>query len=188
MRPPLLLPPVVIFKNRSVLYPTMSSTWRPYSNSNDFETNTTFILIILFCALICALAINAAIRCFLRSNGSQQRSPDRLPQNNQQQLQNRKPMFQAVAAQLVVAPTMLYSAGIKLAGAVAECAICLSEFVKGDPIQILERCKHGFHVQCIQQWLFSHHSCPTCRCTCLPYSPSIASTFISQLDANQMGS
>ncbi|KAK3224856.1 hypothetical protein Dsin_004718 [Dipteronia sinensis] len=180
MRPP----PVVVSNNESMLSSTTTPTcspetcrWRPYSNSNDFETNAILILVILFCALVCALALNAAIRCFL--GGQQQRSPDRL---HQQQLEDRKPSLQAVAAQLVVAPTLLYSAGMKLPGAVAECAICLSEFIEGDAIQVLGRCKHGFHVQCIQQWLSSHHSCPTCRCTCLadPPSPSMESTTISR--------
>lgn len=171
-------PPVAVSKNESEIYPTVSSTttatptcspstcrWRPYSNSNDFETNAILILVILFCALICALALNAAIRCFLRSsnnNGRQQRQ-----QRSRSQVEERKPGLQAAAAQVVVAPALAYSAGMKLAGEVAECAICLSEFVEGDPIQVLGRCKHGFHEQCIQQWLASHSSCPTCRCTCL---------------------
>ncbi|KAI9174046.1 hypothetical protein LWI28_010962 [Acer negundo] len=181
--------PVVVSNNETMLSSTATPTcspetcrWRPYSNSNDFETNAILILVILFCALICALALNAAIRCFL--GGHQQRSPDRLPQ---QQLEDRKPSLQAAAAQLVIAPTLLYSAGMKLPGAVAECAICLSEFIEGDTIQVLGRCKHGFHVQCIQQWLSSHHSCPTCRCTCLadhPPSPSMESTTISQTGSN----
>ncbi|KAE8722190.1 RING-H2 finger protein ATL79 [Hibiscus syriacus] len=66
------------------------------------------------------------------------------------------------------------TAGMKLAGAEGEpeCAICLSEFVEGDGIQVLAKCKHGFHVQCIQQWLASNSSCPTCRCSCLPPSPA----------------
>ncbi|KAK8267720.1 hypothetical protein V6Z12_D11G017700 [Gossypium hirsutum] len=96
-----------------------------------------------------------------------------LPQT-QQELEQRKPVTEAGVARMSVAPTVVYSHGMKLAGAegVPECAICLSEFVEGDGIQVLAKCKHGFHVQCIQRWLASHSSCPTCRSICLPPSPS----------------
>lgn len=56
---------------------------------------------------------------------------------------------------------------MELAGAEAECAICLSEFEEGEKIRVLENCKHGFHVQCIEKWLVSRTSCPFCRRSCL---------------------
>ena len=169
--------------------PEMSSTststcnphtcrWRPYSNSNDFEAKAAMVLIILFCALICSLALNAAIRCCLRGHSGRRPRHFRnshLPQT-QQELEQRKPVPEAAAARMVAAPTMVYSTGMKLAGAEAECAICLSEFVEGEGIQVLAKCKHGFHVQCIQQWLSFHSSCPTCRCSCLSPSPSSVET------------
>ncbi|XWS50225.1 hypothetical protein CRYUN_Cryun12cG0070200 [Craigia yunnanensis] len=165
--------------------PQMSSTststcnphtcrWRPYSNSSDFEANAAMVVIILFCALICSLALNAAIRCFLRGGGGRRPRHFRnnLPQTHQE-LEQRKPIPEVAAARTVAAPTLVYSTGVKLAGAEAECVICLSEFVEGEGIQVLGKCKHGFHVKCIQQWLSSHSSCPTCRCSCL--SPSSSS-------------
>lgn len=47
------------------------------------------------------------------------------------------------------------------------CAICLGEFVEGEDIRVLPSCNHGFHMGCIDKWLRSHSSCPTCR-HCLP--------------------
>lgn len=44
-----------------------------------------------------------------------------------------------------------------------ECAICLGEFGEKDEIRILPQCGHGFHVGCIDTWLGSHSSCPSCR-------------------------
>ncbi|KAM3697669.1 hypothetical protein ACB098_06G130400 [Castanea mollissima] len=44
-----------------------------------------------------------------------------------------------------------------------ECPICLGEFADGEKVRVLPRCNHGFHVRCIDTWLGSHSSCPTCR-------------------------
>jgi hypothetical protein len=43
-----------------------------------------------------------------------------------------------------------------------ECAICLGEFVDGEKVRLLPRCRHCFHVQCIDSWLAEHSSCPIC--------------------------
>ncbi|GAV75129.1 zf-RING_2 domain-containing protein [Cephalotus follicularis] len=142
--------------------------WRPYSNANDFETNAIMVLIILLCTFICALALKVAIRCFL-PGGSQRSAEHQLAQASQDDVEKRKSNLQAAAAS-----TLVFSGGMKqqLAGE-AECAICLSEFVEGDGIEVLKGCRHGFHKYCIQQWLSSHLSCPTCRrSTCLSSSPS----------------
>ncbi|KAK9122446.1 hypothetical protein Syun_020063 [Stephania yunnanensis] len=134
------------------------SPWYPYDNgTGHFDANLAMILIFLFCALICALALNAAIRFFLR----------RSPSSSNTAEEAAKPANAASAA-VDSPPTMIYSAGMKLAGAAAECAICLCEFVDGEGVRVLPRCNHGFHVKCIEGWLNSaHFSCPTCRSSCL---------------------
>ncbi|KAI3794345.1 hypothetical protein L1987_36975 [Smallanthus sonchifolius] len=45
----------------------------------------------------------------------------------------------------------------------SECAICLGEYAKGDEIRVLPQCGHRFHVGCVDTWLSSHSSCPSCR-------------------------
>ncbi|KAI4381019.1 hypothetical protein MLD38_007137 [Melastoma candidum] len=44
-----------------------------------------------------------------------------------------------------------------------ECAVCLCEVVHGEKARVLPRCRHGFHVECIDMWLRSHVTCPLCR-------------------------
>ncbi|WCJ29478.1 RING/U-box superfamily protein [Euphorbia peplus] len=44
-----------------------------------------------------------------------------------------------------------------------ECAVCLSKFEDTEILRFLPKCKHAFHVSCIDQWLESHSSCPLCR-------------------------
>ncbi|KAJ7539311.1 hypothetical protein O6H91_11G086700 [Diphasiastrum complanatum] len=52
-----------------------------------------------------------------------------------------------------------------------ECTICLSEFEEGEMISMLPNCCHAFHLPCIDMWLVSNVSCPTCRNNLLPQSP-----------------
>lgn len=44
-----------------------------------------------------------------------------------------------------------------------ECSVCLSQFDVADVLRLLPRCKHAFHMDCIDRWLDSHSSCPLCR-------------------------
>ncbi|OIW18376.1 hypothetical protein TanjilG_31516 [Lupinus angustifolius] len=44
-----------------------------------------------------------------------------------------------------------------------ECVVCLSKFKDGKTGQVLPRCKHSFHIECIDMWFMSHSTCPLCR-------------------------
>ncbi|RAL37183.1 hypothetical protein DM860_004105 [Cuscuta australis] len=44
-----------------------------------------------------------------------------------------------------------------------ECAVCLSRFEDPEILRLLPKCKHAFHVGCIDQWLQKHSTCPLCR-------------------------
>ncbi|AED95537.1 RING-H2 finger protein ATL79 [Arabidopsis thaliana] len=136
----------------SAATPTCNShtcRWKPYSNSTDFTANASVLLILVISALICALSLYAAIRCFLRPTLETE--------------DDHKPDPEAAASSTPTTPTLVYSSDLELAGAEAECAICLSEFEQGESIQVLEKCQHGFHVKCIHKWLSTRSSCPTCR-------------------------
>ncbi|XP_047938207.1 RING-H2 finger protein ATL66-like [Salvia hispanica] len=45
----------------------------------------------------------------------------------------------------------------------AECAICLSIFQEGERVKVLPLCRHGFHSDCVDEWLRTRSSCPLCR-------------------------
>jgi hypothetical protein len=45
----------------------------------------------------------------------------------------------------------------------AECAICLAEFGEREEVRVMPQCGHGFHVACVDTWLRSNSSCPSCR-------------------------
>lgn len=44
-----------------------------------------------------------------------------------------------------------------------ECAVCLSRFDDADVLRLLPRCRHAFHLDCVDRWLHSNASCPLCR-------------------------
>ncbi|KAK0584141.1 hypothetical protein LWI29_008252 [Acer saccharum] len=62
------------------------------------------------------------------------------------------------------------------------CSICLREFEDGEDIRILPKCKHQFHIDCIDSWLYSHSTCPLCR-TNTPINHTTSNVFFS-LDLN----
>lgn len=61
-----------------------------------------------------------------------------------------------------------------------ECAVCLSKFQDVEILRLLPKCKHAFHIACVDEWLEKHSSCPLCRhkvsiddLTMLTYSNSL---------------
>lgn len=128
-----------------------SSKWAPYSGPGDFGTNVLIVLAVLFVALLFAISLSAAIRFLFRAAARRRlfHHPHPPP---------------AEPEKLMAA--LVFSAGTKLAGVEAECAICLTEFVEGERVNVLAPCNHGFHVRCIEPWLAARSSCPTCRATC----------------------
>lgn len=44
-----------------------------------------------------------------------------------------------------------------------ECTVCLSKFEDEETLRLLPKCKHAFHMSCIDKWLESHSTCPLCR-------------------------
>eukprot|EP00270_Netrium_digitus_P017168 TRINITY_DN625_c0_g1_i1.p1 TRINITY_DN625_c0_g1~~TRINITY_DN625_c0_g1_i1.p1 ORF type:complete len:265 (+),score=41.57 TRINITY_DN625_c0_g1_i1:181-975(+) len=45
----------------------------------------------------------------------------------------------------------------------SECPVCLVVYEKGDRLQILQQCGHGFHHDCLMEWVRTCATCPICR-------------------------
>ncbi|KAI9109736.1 hypothetical protein K1719_019366 [Acacia pycnantha] len=115
------------------------------------ESDFVVILAALLCALICVVGLIAVARCAWLRRGSA--SPARALANKGL----KKKVLQSL-------PRFTYVNGSPNKWVVtSECAICLGEFADGDEIRVLPQCGHGFHIACIDTWLGSHSSCPSCR-------------------------
>lgn len=131
----------------------------PYNGGNGFDANVVMVLSVLLCALICSLGLNSIIKCAIRCSGFRSAENSSNNRDLSAKLANTGIKKKALKTFAVVN----YSPDMKLPGLDTECVICLSEFAVGDKVRLLPKCQHGFHVRCIDKWLNSHSSCPTCR-------------------------
>ncbi|KAL2498653.1 RING-H2 finger protein ATL78 [Abeliophyllum distichum] len=124
------------------------------SRDNTFDANVVMVLSVLLCALICSLGLNSIIRCALRCSSLV--SSDDTPSARLANTGIKKKALKTF-------PIISYTSDLNLPGLDTECAICLLDFATGERVRVLPKCNHGFHVRCIDKWLNSHSSCPTCR-------------------------
>ncbi|XVE87565.1 hypothetical protein DITRI_Ditri18aG0127800 [Diplodiscus trichospermus] len=123
------------------------------------ESDFVVILAALLCALICVVGLIAVARC-----ACLRRPPTANIDANLSNKGLKKKILQSL-------PKLTYkynknatvTSDTTAKFASMECAICLVEFAQGDEIRVLPQCGHGFHVGCIDTWLASHSSCPSCR-------------------------
>ncbi|KAE8718265.1 RING-H2 finger protein ATL74 [Hibiscus syriacus] len=136
-----------------------NKTHDSYISQTTFDTNMVVILAALLSALICALGLNSIVRCALRCS---RRFAVETPEQEAATGLKKRDLKQI--------PVAVYGEGVSFPS--TECPICLGEFVDGEKVRVLPKCKHGFHVRCIDTWLLSHSSCPNCRYSLLQLSAS----------------
>ncbi|KAF8369276.1 hypothetical protein HHK36_032715 [Tetracentron sinense] len=125
-----------------------------YTSETNFDTNMVIILAALLCALICALGLNSIVRCAFRCSR-------RFAFETRDEAASRLAATGLKKRALRQIPVTVYGSGVNIPA--TDCPICLGEFVDGEKVRVLPKCNHGFHVRCIDTWLVSHSSCPTCR-------------------------
>ncbi|XP_009599867.1 RING-H2 finger protein ATL78-like [Nicotiana tomentosiformis] len=132
------------------------------NNVNTFDANAIMVLAVLVFALICSLVFNSIIKCALTCSSRLLSAPD-SSSNRRNPSAAKLPNTGIKKKALKTFPVITYTTELKDPGLDSECVICLSEFGVGEKVKVLPKCNHGFHVKCIDKWLNSHSSCPTCR-------------------------
>ncbi|XP_019264924.1 PREDICTED: RING-H2 finger protein ATL8-like isoform X1 [Nicotiana attenuata] len=120
------------------------------------ESDFVVILAALLCALICVVGLIAVTRCawLRRATGGGAGG-----QSSAANKGLKKKVLQSLP-KFTYDPSSTTAKGTRFT---AECAICLAEYAVGEEIRVLPQCGHSFHLQCIDTWLGSHSSCPSCR-------------------------
>ncbi|KAJ0963870.1 hypothetical protein J5N97_028992 [Dioscorea zingiberensis] len=115
------------------------------------DSDIVVILASLLCALICVAGLALAARCRCLDRSSPSATPPPPPPNKGL----KKKALRAL-------PKLSFDSA-EAGEKITECAICLADFADGDQIRILPHCGHAFHTPCVDTWLGSHSSCPSCR-------------------------
>ncbi|XWS42250.1 hypothetical protein CRYUN_Cryun17cG0152100 [Craigia yunnanensis] len=142
----------------------LSTAEAPPPDAVTVESDFVVILAALLCALICVAGLIAVARCACLRR---RRTAIDANNNNASQASANKGLKKKVLQSL---PKVTYKHNKDAAVntdtakfASMDCAICLVEFAEGDEIRVLPQCGHGFHVGCVDTWLTSNSSCPSCR-------------------------
>ncbi|XVF17063.1 hypothetical protein REPUB_Repub10bG0085000 [Reevesia pubescens] len=127
-----------------------------FATNNNFDANVIIVLAVLICSVISSLGLFYIVQCAFRCSNFVAAESGVNP----------SPKFANAGVEqkaLKAFPTVKFTTELKLPGLDTACIICLSEFAAGEGLRILPKCSHGFHATCIDKWLSSHSSCPTCR-------------------------
>ncbi|XP_074308628.1 RING-H2 finger protein ATL78-like [Silene latifolia] len=140
--------------NQQMINPSLDN-----GNHTTFAANVVLILSILICSAVITLVVNSLIKCVVKCLSLHTREHNYYLD----MINHQKPSTGVDNKAMKTLPVIKYSSEINIQGLGTECVICLSEFKVAETIRILPKCNHGFHVKCIDKWLSSHSSCPTCR-------------------------
>lgn len=127
------------------------------------ESDFVVILAALLCAVICVSGLIAVARCTWLRRDSTGNPPPVKNKGLKKKVLKSLPKFRYDPSTETESSSSGAAANGEVPFTAEECAICLVEYVEGDEIRVLPNCGHRFHLLCVDTWLLSNSSCPTCR-------------------------
>lgn len=128
------------------------------STTTTSQPSLAVVLGILCCIMSSVTFILLTYVKFCRRRGSGEASPQtRLG------LIGRSSRFSGIDKRVIESLPFFRFSALKGSKEGLECAVCLSKFEDIEVLRLLPKCKHAFHVDCIDCWLERHSSCPICR-------------------------
>ncbi|KAI8553828.1 hypothetical protein RHMOL_Rhmol05G0046600 [Rhododendron molle] len=132
----------------------------PASQNTAGNFQLTFTLITLFLILMILLSVILALytRFCLRTGTAvqtNQETPDGLIR--------LEPRSSGIDRAVIESLPFFKFSALRGPRGGLECAVCLSKFKDVEVLRLLPKCRHSFHIDCVDRWLQSHSSCPLCR-------------------------
>ncbi|PWA98852.1 zinc finger, RING/FYVE/PHD-type [Artemisia annua] len=146
---------IIIFPNS-----TLSQNVTKPSNSTDSISKLTPVIALVVGLLLCIgltliCVILVYINCCHISNSIRLENLGNLPRARSKSSGIDKKIIESL-------PHFKFSTlkGLKNG---LECSVCLAAFEDVEVLRMLPKCKHAFHIECIDKWLEKNSSCPLCR-------------------------
>lgn len=112
------------------------------------------IVIGVLCTMFCLTFLILACMKFCQSDVIQQ-VPHHIPSSRSR--------FSGIDKKAIESLPFFRFSSLKGSKEGLECVVCLSKFEDSEVLRLLPKCRHAFHMNCIDTWLESHSSCPLCR-------------------------
>ncbi|WOG94366.1 hypothetical protein DCAR_0313660 [Daucus carota subsp. sativus] len=122
---------------------------------NEFQPSLAIVVGVLGVMFILTFFLLFLAKCCHRQSGSNGENEGRFGESRSGYSGIDKTVIESL-------PFFRFSA-LKGSREGLECAVCLSKFRDIEILRLLPKCKHAFHISCVDQWLERHSSCPLCR-------------------------
>ncbi|KAK9101659.1 hypothetical protein Scep_025089 [Stephania cephalantha] len=118
-------------------------------------------VIMLFCVIVLVLALHLYARwCWIRRARPRPGPQQQQEEEEQHELDVNDGAGGLDASLIRSLPILIFNPDVNDG---LECAVCLCDISEGEKARLLPKCNHGFHVDCIDMWFQTHHTCPLCR-------------------------
>ncbi|KAI3990104.1 hypothetical protein MKX01_018765 [Papaver californicum] len=124
--------------------------------------NTIFLVVFIVFAAILIFAIHIAVACTIAYRKLHHRQTTRTV--NTTSMISLEEQEESGGVRLSLSDLQnLSSFKYEIVEPTQDCIVCLERLIKGESCRRLPRCKHVFHVNCVDSWLIQVPSCPFCR-------------------------
>lgn len=130
------------------------------SSTGDAVTGFQPSLAVMVGVLTVMLILTFILLLFAK--GCRRQSPEQ-DQENEEGLAQSRSGYSGIDKTVIKSLPFFRFSALKGSREGLECAVCLSKFQDIEILRLLPKCKHAFHINCVDQWLERHSNCPLCR-------------------------
>ncbi|QHO13529.1 hypothetical protein HN51_071013 [Arachis hypogaea] len=157
----------------SMLIQHVRATNASSSSSGDAVSNFQPSLVVVIGILGLMFSLTFVLLVFAKFCQRGALVPLLQTENQENQLLSRSRRFSGIDKNVIESLPFFRFSSLKGSKEGLECSVCLSKFEDVEILRLLPKCKHAFHIDCIDHWLEKHASCPLCRHKVNPADESI---------------